>query len=875
MKKYFFIMLCVIWVLPVAARHVAGGELFYEYLGPGAAAGSSNYRITLRLFRDCASTGPLLENEQVNVGIYENGTLVNTLNLPLFGSVDRLNLNTKAIPCLVGDPLVCYQVAIYTNVITLFDSQIGYTLARQGCCRIDNISNLANRSNVGSNYVTQMPGTNILKGGHNSSPQFRVKDTALVCSDKKFLLDFGASDIDKDSLTFAFCDGYSAPNGSNNSPVPVTMNLVPLNYLSPYNGSSPLGPGVIIDRKTGIISGIAPGAGQYVVSVCITEWRSGVPINEHRKDFILKVDACDLIEADLPDKIVKCDTNVVAFENGSASSSITSYLWEFGVPGSPNNFSNNPKPVFTYADTGRYIARLTVTGPGGCVGTDSTEVLVYPGFKPAMTVNGSCFQTPYQFNDATFARYGTVNSWRWNFGDPTTDKDSSLLQNNSYKYANGGFTTDITLVVGSSKGCLDSVRQTITVRDKPLINLPFRDTVICSNDSLLIPASGIGSFNWTPNNNTILFANTARPVVFPKDTARYVVRLTDNGCVNTDTVTVNVVQYITVQLGPDTTICLTDPVTLRPQTLASSFRWSPAATLNNASVRNPVATPLVNTLYTVVGNLGSCQASDQILVSVVPYPKVDILTRDTAICYGNRVPLTGTYTGTGYRWSPTASLLNIGSLNPIAGPTRNTLYYLTVVDTTQGACPKPVTDSVLVRVVPFITVFAGRDTTIVPDQLLQLNATASNGQVAYRWSPSTGMDNPAIANPVIQLGEDIDSILYRVRATDPSGCYGEDDILVKMYKNGPDILVPSAFTPNADGKNDVLRPLTFGISQLRYFRIFNKWGQLLFETTQLGKGWDGTYNGVKQASGTYVFMTEGADFTGKTLFRKGTSVLIR
>lgn len=874
MKKLFFIMFLLLFTLPTFSRHVAGGELYYEYLGAGNTSNTSNYRITLRLFRECSSSGPRLENERVNVGIYQNGSLFTELLLPIIGPVNTLKLRTDLFPCLVGDPEVCYEVAIYSNVITLPNNASGYLLTRLGCCRINQISNLANPSNVGSNYITKIPGSATLpEGQYNSSPQFRVKDTALVCTQKKFVLDFGATDADGDKLTYSFCDGFNAPAGSNqaNFSIPKDLALDPLSYASPYSGSQPLGDQVTIDPETGIISGIAPPGGQYVVSVCITEWRNGKPITEHRKDFILKVDDCDLIEADLPNRIVKCDDNIVKFENGSTSSAITAYLWDFGVPGNINNFSTSATPTFTYADTGRYIARLTVRGPEGCEGTDSTEVWVYPGFKADFNSTGFCVQLPYQFTDASFARYGVINNWKWNFGVDTTLADTARIPNPQYKYP-GSLIASVRLIVESNKGCVDSIRKSITIRDKPIIQLPFRDTVICSIDSLLIPVSGSGNFTWLPNTQ-ILGSNTNRPIVFPKDTTRYIVTMSDNGCTNTDTVTVNVVDYITVQAGPDTTICLTDLITLRTNTIASSFSWSPSLTLNDANAKNPIAKPTANTTYTVIGNLGRCQATDQITVRVVPYPQVNITTRDTIICYGSRVQLNATYTGTDFRWSPTNALLNTNGLSPLAGPSRNTIYTLVVRDTLSG-CPKSVIDSVRIQVVPNIIVNAGRDTMIVPDQSLALEVTASSG-TQFNWTPSLGLNNTTIRNPIVQLGEDIDSILYRVRVTDAGGCYGEDDILVKVLKSQPDILVPSGFTPNGDGKNDVLKPIPVGITEFQYFRIYNRWGQLLFSTSQQGIGWDGRFNGVAQGSGTYVFVTQGKDIYGKTLFRKGTAVLIR
>ena len=96
-----------------------------------------------------------------------------------------------------------------------------------------------------------------------------------------------------------------------------------------------------------------------------------------------------------------------------------------------------------------------------------------------------------------------------------------------------------------------------------------------------------------------------------------------------------------------------------------------------------------------------------------------------------------------------------------------------------------------------------------------------------------------------------------------------------MFKTGPDIFVPSAFTPNGDGRNDVLKPIPVGIKTFDYFKVFNRWGQLVYVTGEVGKGWDGNVNGTRQQSGTYVYVTQGIDYTGKIIFRKGTVVLIR
>jgi gliding motility-associated-like protein len=257
------------------------------------------------------------------------------------------------------------------------------------------------------------------------------------------------------------------------------------------------------------------------------------------------------------------------------------------------------------------------------------------------------------------------------------------------------------------------------------------------------------------------------------------------------------------------------------------------------------------------------------MLKVISYP-VSIAGPDTTICFGNRIQLQGTVVGAYVTWSPSGSLLNIHIPRPLAAPSRTTSYVLSVSDTL--GCPKTVSDTVVITVTPPVVAYAGRDTAVIANQPLQLMAT---GGTKYIWSPEWGLNDASIANPIAVLDQRTDSVTYRVRVISAGGCYAEDAIMVRVYKTGPDILIPSAFTPNGDGKNDILKPITLGIVNLHYFRVFNRWGQLLFSTNQPAKGWNGMFNGTQQPSGTYIYSAQGTDYLGKTVFRKGTTVLIR
>jgi gliding motility-associated-like protein len=250
---------------------------------------------------------------------------------------------------------------------------------------------------------------------------------------------------------------------------------------------------------------------------------------------------------------------------------------------------------------------------------------------------------------------------------------------------------------------------------------------------------------------------------------------------------------------------------------------------------------------------------------LVPYPQASAAP-DTSICYGDEIRLRGAG-GAFYSWSPGPSLDDSVSHDPLAHPLASTRYTLTVRDTL--GCPKPDSQSVFVNVVPPIVPFAGNDTIITIGQTFQLHASGAN---TYAWTPPFGLSDPSIADPIVQWNQDI---TYQVRVThEPEGCYAVDTIHVRYIK-GPAIYVPTAFSPNGDGQNDVFRPIPVGITQIRYLEVFNRWGQRVYQTTQYMQGWDGFFNGKPAPVGAYVWMVSGEDYTGKTIVEKGTVTLIR
>lgn len=182
-------------------------------------------------------------------------------------------------------------------------------------------------------------------------------------------------------------------------------------------------------------------------------------------------------------------------------------------------------------------------------------------------------------------------------------------------------------------------------------------------------------------------------------------------------------------------------------------------------------------------------------------------------------------------------------------------------------CPSLVPATVRVKV-EALKMDAGHDTMIHAGQPLQLQATA--GFLRYEWSPATGLDDFTKANPVAILNTDQ---LYTVMATAAGGCTATDKIAVKVFRD-IDIYVPTAFTPDNNGQNDILKAIPVGIKLFRHFSIYNRAGTLIFRTTDANSGWDGNYKGAEQY-GMHVWSTEGIDYKGNLIRRKGTVMVIR
>ena len=345
-----------------------------------------------------------------------------------------------------------------------------------------------------------------------------------------------------------------------------------------------------------------------------------------------------------------------------------------------------------------------------------------------------------------------------------------------------------------------------------------------------------------------------------------------NGCLATQNVSIPLNNTVTVDAGLPKTICEGTSVVLDAVSNGTSFQWSSPVGLDDPIMLNPRANPVVDTRYYLTATTGICSRIDSIDVFVRPAPIPDAGS-DFNICYGKNFTLNASG-GVSFEWTPTTNFVSpstSASQNPEVRANGDITYSLMVTDIFN--CRSLVPDIVKVDVTPSVRIFAGNDTVASVGQPIRLHVRemSNAGVTSYNWTPGFPMPDPTDQSPVVTLNADQ---RFLVVGTTPDGCKGIDDILVKVYK-GPEIYVPTAFTPNNDGLNDFLEPVPVGIKEFKFFTVYNRWGQMIFTTRDPKRGWNGKLSGVDQPTGTFVWMAEAIDYRGNLVKRKGVVTIIR
>jgi gliding motility-associated-like protein len=243
------------------------------------------------------------------------------------------------------------------------------------------------------------------------------------------------------------------------------------------------------------------------------------------------------------------------------------------------------------------------------------------------------------------------------------------------------------------------------------------------------------------------------------------------------------------------------------------------------------------------------------------------------ICVGEQIRL-GATGADQYQWSPNAGLDNTTSASPKAAPTKTTAY--TVIGRDNDHCFAD-TGTVNITVYPIPTVFAGNDTTVNTGSTVQLAATCSKDAITYNWTPATGLSCTNCTTPTAAIKS---TVTYRLTATNQGGCTAADEVTIAAVCNGNNYFIPNTFSPNGDGMNDVFYVRGKGINLVHSLRVFNRWGQAVFEKRDFmandpAAGWDGKINGKTADMDVYVYIVEMYCDNANIVPYKGNVALIR
>lgn len=467
-----------------------------------------------------------------------------------------------------------------------------------------------------------------------------------------------------------------------------------------------------------------------------------------------------------------CGSTVVLFTDTSRHYlSINSWKWKFG-DGSTSNLQN---PQHTYLATNTYVVQLITTTMAGCSDTANYSLFIKVNDKPNNTITavlqGCTTQAvTYTANNVSIDPIA-FNNWSFSNSFNTT----GTIVTNTYNLT---ATYTATLISGTTFGCTDTAVHSITINPTPIVAAP-NDQLLCKGQSIQLTAASAATITWSPINSSLSCTACATTIATPLTTTQYIATGTNNfGCSGKDSVIITVAQPIRIVASPNDTIC-TGSSSQLSATGASTYVWTPSATLVQANTAAPVATPILTTKYQVIGfdNHNCFQDTAYITVAVGQYPTIS-LGADQVLATGTKLQLTSTFTN---------------------GPITNWL-----------------------------------------------------------WSPATDLSCSTCPQPIATVKK---AVCYAVTASNLYKCAAKDTVCIKVFCEGSQVFIPNGFTPDGDGVNDILMVRGSGIKTVKNFRIFNRWGQVVFERSNISpndasQGWDGKINGVPAPPEVYVYTCE-------------------
>lgn len=885
-------------MLTVGATHLVGGEITYEHLG------NNNYEITLHVYRDCgvANVNQTQFDAVASVGIFltANGAYYTELAIPLESS----NVSTVPLalenPCFVLPPDVCVEEALYQITVNLPASAGGYTLTYQRCCRNPSIVNIISPQDSGATFTTLIPGTAIAPA-NNSGAVFNNFPPPALCQNAEFFFDHSATDPDGDELVYEFCTPLDG--GSPFNPQPIPPDPPPYNEINWANGFSTLDPIIsapqfVIDQNTGLITGTATQMGQYVLGVCVSEFRNGVLINYTNRDFQFNVTLCDpTIIADFPTPEAGIEIGESAclglthtFENLSINATI--FYWDFGVPNIDSDTSNLEFPTFVFPAEGEYLVSL-IANPGWTCADTAYQMCSF--FEPLSATIAlfdfecSNNQGLYDFQSIVEGDISELN-YDWSFGlssFPTT----SGQDNPENVRLNPEAGSQLVSLTVSDNSCEAYAEITVPIVPEPVASIVPQE-VFCDGLTYTFQNASIQAETYRWDFNTSLNgdnSNLLNPTFTFPDTGLYVIQLVamaEGACSDTTTIDFTIYGLLDPFFDEHEPQCLSDNSFNFVAEGASSdeavYLWnfdegaapptSAAALANNISYNTP---GWKNVTLTIAEN--GCLETYTDSLWVVIDPVMNFSAVNNIGC----PPLYVTFqsevtaeTDVAYFWD-FGNGVNSTATNPIAIYPNAGVYDVTLIASTSNGCVRNLTltlnDTVLVNPVPIPGfVITPTSVNILNPYIEVADSSQFGTSCMYFLSDGTTYEDCNFSHSFSTAGEQrITQVV-----SNEYGCTAS--VIGYVDVGGLLFYAPNAFTPDGDGTNDVWLPVATGIKEYD-LDIFDRWGTVIFSTADAKEPWLGQIRGGNHfaTNGVYYYQVKLRDLVDESYTFDGYITIVR
>ncbi|MCW3463366.1 PKD domain-containing protein [Chitinophaga nivalis] len=573
------------------------------------------------------------------------------------------------------------------------------------------------------------------------------------------------------------------------------------------------------------------------------------------------------------------DKSKFIFTNTSVGTSPnTTYEWDFG---DNTPLEHTQHATHQYTTPANYTVRLTIGENGGNCSHSSYQTVYH--FKADFSTGVSAIcrgsKATYEVLNVPLA---LVSNYTWQLGDGTTYTTTDQFYVKTW-LTTGTFDDQLTIHYKDPAYCDDVVHKPANIKILAPQAAFSTGAVTCASQPVSFinntqPSPNIPITNWyweLGNGQTSVLQTPAAGKYSTSGTYTVKLVVTDaRNCKDSvqQDISIHPTPYVRITTQQKK-ICEGNSITLNVLS-DGTIKWLDTDNLSCTTCADPVANPVVNTRYRIrTTNVNGCTTMDSIDITVVP--KVNLtISKDTMVCYGSSVKLQAGG-ATFYDWTPVTGLTNNTIADPITTPSVDMVYQVT--GTNDPACPMSAPLSVKVSVKPLPSVNAGKDQTVMVGDMVRLMASGSPDVVKWEWSPRDYLDNTTepFTNALVRK-----PITYSITGTNQYGCKAHDLMKVDLVCNTDVVFVPNTFSPNGDGQNDIFYPRGKGISFIKSFRIFNRWGQEVFRRERINiddinAGWNGSYKGNPQPADVYIYFIEAYCDTNEFFQLKGNVTLLR